>query len=644
VTTTLPPPVAEPHVAARESKRVPYVPALDGLRALAVIAVLLYHADLGWIPGGFLGVEVFFVISGYLITLLLVSEHEQNGRISLRRFWFRRARRLLPAAYTLLLVVSLTVVLFVREQAEETRGDVVAGLTYTTNWYLIFTGQSYFQSFGRPSLLRHLWSLAVEEQFYLVWPIILVVLLVLCRRRPERMAIPMLAMVAASTVLMAVLYNPTDPSRAYYGTDTRAGGLILGATMALFWRPGYLRRGAVAARGRIFDLVGLGGLGALAVIMATVGDQDALLYRGGFLMVGVATLACIAMATHPKSLVAKMLALRPIVWVGTRSYAIYLWHWPVYCLTRPGVDVPWRPGPTLVFRLVVTGVLAELSYRLVEGPIRHGAIRQWATKLYRSKGADRQRRLRTTRWVAITLSVAIVVSVVGLADAKPHAGAVEQSIRAGQSALDTQTSVAPAATPGAADSTMAPVASPTTVAGAPDPAATPTTVPITATTAPPTTVSAAIHTIAIGDSVMLGAAPQLKGVLGPDSYVDAHVGRQFKEATSMVDWFAANGKLGQVVIVHLGNNGTVSADTVDDVLDRLGNVPKVIVVNVRVDREWQDAVDATLAARVPAHPNAVLLDWYAASDSHPEYFYDDGTHLRPAGAAQYAALIKSVAG
>ena len=265
------------------------MPALDGLRALAVIAVLLYHADLGWIPGGFLGVEVFFVISGYLITLLLVNEHEQNGRISLRRFWFRRARRLLPAAYALLLVVSLTVVLFVREQAEQTRGDVVAGLTYTTNWYLIFTGQSYFQSFGRPSLLHHLWSLAVEEQFYLVWPLILILLLVVCRRRPERMVIPMLAMVAGSTVLMAVLYNPADPSRAYYGTDTRAGGLILGATFALFWRPGYLGRGAVAAKGRILDLVGLAGLGALAVIMATIRDQDALLYRGGFLLVGLAT-------------------------------------------------------------------------------------------------------------------------------------------------------------------------------------------------------------------------------------------------------------------------------------------------------------------------------------------------------------------
>jgi hypothetical protein len=462
------------------------------------------------------------------------------------------------------------------------------------------------------------------------------------------MAIPMLAMVAASTVLMAVFYDAADPSRAYFGTDTRAGGLILGATFALFWRPGYLHRGAVAAKGRILDLVGLAGLGALAVIMATIADQDAILYRGGFLVVGISTIACIAMATHPRSIIAKVLSLPPIVWVGTRSYAIYLWHWPVYCLTRPGTDVPWSPGVTLVVRLVATGVLAELSYRLVEGPIRHGALRQWATKLYRSKGADRQRRLRTTRWVAGTLSLAIIVSVVGLADAKPHAGAVEQSIQAGQNALSTQTSVAPAPIPGAVDSTTAPASSTgaaTTVAGAADPSsAVATTVPTTATTAPPTTVSAAIHTIAIGDSVMLGAAPQLKDVLGADSYVDAHVGRQFKEATSMIDWFAANGKLGQVVIVHLGNNGTVSADTVDDVLDRLGTVPKVVVVNVRVDREWQDSVDATLAARVPAHPNAVLVDWYAASDGHPEYFYDDGTHLRPAGAAQYAALIKSVVG
>jgi peptidoglycan/LPS O-acetylase OafA/YrhL len=639
-------------VTGREPRRVPYVPALDGLRAIAVIAVLLYHANLGWIPGGFLGVEIFFVISGYLITLLLVSEHEQSGKLSFRRFWFRRARRLLPAVFALLLVVSLTVVLFVREQAARTRGDVVAGLTYTTNWYLTFTNSSYFESFGRPPMLQHLWSLAVEEQFYLVWPLVLAFLLWSCKRRPERMVVPMLAMVVVSTVLMAVLYNPADPSAVYYGTDTRAAGLILGAAFALFWRPGYLDRGPVAARGRTLDLVGLAGLAVLALIMATMGDQDALLYRGGFLVVGIATLACIAMATHPGSLMSRFLSIRPIVWVGTRSYAIYLWHWPVYVLTRPGIDVPWSPGFTLVVRLVITGVLAELSYRLIESPIRNGAIRRWLTRLYRARGEERRRRLRTTRWVTAGIVAAILVSIVGLAEARPQASAVQRSIEAGQSALaSTQTSIASSPDQGVAPEASVVTVATTTIPGAttaapasvapaatPPTTAAPTTVP---TTAPPVHP---IGTIAVGDSVMLGAAPQLKGVLGDDSYIDARVGRQFREAVSMVDAWAASGQLGNTVIVHLGNNGTVDADTVDAVLDRLGNVPKVLVVNVRVDRAWQDSVDAILAARVPAHKNAALVDWFAASDGHPEYFYDDQTHLRPAGAQAYAAMIKAALG
>jgi peptidoglycan/LPS O-acetylase OafA/YrhL len=615
-----------------------------------VVAVLVYHASLGWLKGGFLGVEVFFVISGYLITLLLVNEHERTGSIGFKRFWFRRARRLLPAVYTLLLVVSITVVLFVRDQAVRTRGDVIAGLTYTTNWYLISSGTSYFDSFGRPPLLRHLWSLAVEEQFYLLWPLLLALLLVVCKRRPERMAIPMLAMVIGSTVLMAVLYNPVDPSRVYYGTDTRAGGLILGALLALFWRPSYLRRGPVAERGPTLDVVGMAGLVVLAAVMMTVGDQDALLYRGGFLIVGLATLACIAMATHPRSRVAKVLGLTPILWIGTRSYSIYLWHWPVYVLTRPGIDVPWSPAETFAVRLILTGVLAELSYRFIERPIRRGAIHRWFSGLWRSTGPDRLRRLRTTRWVTIGLTAAILIGGVGLASAKSHAGAVERSIQAGQATLSAQTPVV--------DSTVAPAGPPTSTPGpdaataagpadsappASDPAST-AAAPVAPTTAPPTTAPVPIPAIAIGDSVMLGAAPELKKVLGPDSYIDAHVGRQFKEAVGMIDWFIQNGKLGRVVVIHLGNNGTVNAATVDDVLDRLGNVPKVVVLTVRVDREWQDSVNATLAARVPAHPNAVLLDWFTASADHPEYFYDDGTHLRPAGAAAYAAFIQTAAG
>jgi lysophospholipase L1-like esterase len=227
--------------------------------------------------------------------------------------------------------------------------------------------------------------------------------------------------------------------------------------------------------------------------------------------------------------------------------------------------------------------------------------------------------------------------------AKPHASAVERSIEAGQASLSSQTSigVAPLVPADPATTTSPTVQVPTTTI----PGAT-TVAPTTAapTTAPPPTTIPAIKTIAIGDSVMLGAAPQLKQALGDSSFVDAHVGRQFKEASALIDSYAASGRLGQNVVIHLGNNGTVSSDTVDDVLDRLGNVPRVIVLTVRVNRDWQDEVNATLLARVPVHKNVVLLDWFTASANHPEYFYDDGTHLRPAGAAAYAAFIQTALG
>ena len=281
-----------------------------------------------------------------------------------------------------------------------------------------------------------------------------------------------------------------------------------------------------------------------------------------------------------------------------------------------------------------------------ERPIRNGAIHRWFIRLWRSTGDDHLRRLRATRWAAVGLAAVVLVGAVGLAGAKSHAGEVERSIEAGQAALSAQTTLA-VDTPAAATTAVAPDTG-TTIAG---PArsgacAVVPSVPTTAippTTAPPTTV-AAIPAIAIGDSVMLGAAPELKTMLGANSYVDAHVGRQFKEAETMVDWLSGTGRLGPLVILHLGNNGTVSASTVDDVLDRLGNVARVIVLNVRVDRDWQDSVNATLAARVPVHKNAVLLDWFTASAEHPEYFYDDGTHLRPAGAAAYTAFIQAAIG
>src|ERR687897_840869 len=392
--------------------RLPYSPGLDGLRALAVIAVLLYHADLAWIPGGFLGVEVFFVISGYLITALLLAEWRQRGRIDLKTFWLRRARRLLPALYVLLVVTLAFAVVFLPGEVAGLRGDVLAAFGYVTNWYLIFGQESYFEAVGRPSLLQHLWSLAVEEQFYLIWPPILALGLWIgaTRLRPRRVLRVALFGAVASAVAMALLYTPrVDPSRIYYGTDTRATGLLCGAALALLWSPGEKnrplearhRRLKLAGRGRfrrrwgwtaplLLDVLGFAALGGLVWFCLYLGELQPFLYMGGFALVGLATTATIMAVVHPHTLIgARLLGSVPLRWIGVRSYGIYLWHWPVFMVTRPELDVPFDGLPLIALHLGLTLVLADLSYRFVERPIRRGALGRAWKALRKARGGRR---------------------------------------------------------------------------------------------------------------------------------------------------------------------------------------------------------------------------------------------------------------
>ena len=368
-----------------------YMPGLDGLRAVAVIAVLLYHADVPWIPGGFLGVEVFFVISGYLITLLLTEEFSRSSRISLPNFWLRRARRLLPALYALLALVSVGVLVNAREEAAALGGQVWSALCYVTNWYFIVTGQSYFAATERPPVFQHLWSLAIEEQFYLLWPLAVIALARVLGDRDRTKAKVVFGAAVASIVWMAVLHDPVaDPSRVYYGTDTRAGGLLLGAGLAYLWRPSSAWRDDRRQRLAV-DALGVLGLALLVVCFARLDEFHPYLYRGGFTLVGVATLLAIMAAVHPATGLAGRfgLAAPVLTWIGLRSYALYLWHWPIFVFTRPELDQPLGLYPTLVIRLAATVGLAELSYRYVEVPIRNGALGRWWGDLGRRPPASR---------------------------------------------------------------------------------------------------------------------------------------------------------------------------------------------------------------------------------------------------------------
>jgi peptidoglycan/LPS O-acetylase OafA/YrhL/CubicO group peptidase (beta-lactamase class C family) len=353
-----------------------YLPGLDGLRAFAVAAVMLYHAGYN-VAGGYLGVESFFVLSGFLITTLLLAEYRNTGQINITAFWRRRARRLLPAlALTLAGTFIITGVLLPTELLSLT-GDTVAALGYVMNWKLVFSRQSYFDVLDRPALLQHLWSLAVEEQFYLLWPILFALGMRLLR--PIGFLIGVIAAALASAALMFILFEPgVDPSRIYYATDTRASGLLIGAALALVWTP--LGISTVNRRlGLAFDVVGAGMLVGLLLAYGWLFAQHPLLYRGGFQLVAIATAIIIVATTYPGArFLPRLLELRPLRWIGLRSYSLYLWHWPIFMVTRPGLDVPFHGWQLDILRFGLTIAVAAASYRLVELPLRkYGVAGVW---------------------------------------------------------------------------------------------------------------------------------------------------------------------------------------------------------------------------------------------------------------------------
>jgi peptidoglycan/LPS O-acetylase OafA/YrhL len=394
-----------------------YQPSLDGIRALAVAAVLLFHADFRWIPGGFLGVDIFFVVSGYLITSLLLEERRGAMTNDLRQFWLRRARRLLPALFTMIAATCVYAAFFVPAALYHLRRDTLAALTYSTNWWLIASHQSYFDALGRPPLLRHLWSLAVEEQWYLVWPLVFVGAMALVRQRAERLVLPLVVAAVASSVWMAVLFDPTvDASRVYFGTDTHVSGLLLGAAGAMVWSP--WRWPLAGGRHlRRLDLVGWSALVLLVLVMLRWGEDSTLLYRGGFFLVALLSLVVVAVSVHPGAWTLRgALSLPLLRYLGSRSYGLYLWHWPVFMVTRHQ-DYPWMDqGLRVGLQFAVTLALTELSFRLVERPVRTGtAMRRLAAWRARAGLSDRARPWATIGAVGGLLFVGLVGSRIATA-------------------------------------------------------------------------------------------------------------------------------------------------------------------------------------------------------------------------------------
>ena len=574
---------------------IQYIPAIDGLRAVAVIAVILYHLGISWIPGGFLGVDLFFVISGYVITRLLLDSIQERGGLDLRDFYMARIRRLLPPLLFMIVVTSIVVGIWAPDTTKKFLTDAPFSIFGGMNWWLVFNQQDYFESSGRPPLLQHTWSLAVEAQFYLLWPLILLVVLKYFGKR----VIPAAALTIAAisgVALMLVSFqldatNSSKVSHIYFGTDTHSIGLFLGAALAVSWIPQNFNLQVTRRAQDFIDGIGVFGFIGILATFALIDESKPTLYRIAFPLAGIFGTAILISIVHPASRFAPLLRNKVLLWIGERSYAIYLWHWVIFQISRPQVDLDGENWALFSLRILLVLAMADISLRLVELPIRSGAVAYWFGGMkYRTKAVRRKQKIT----VALSISILIITS------ATASVSAIVRVDRENQELIEL-------------------------LKDADKPIVTPIENPAN----PGLWVT--------GDSVILGIRHVLE-MNHPIALINARVGRQ---APELLEVMLSDGPLvlNSPIVFNIGNNNALTREQVIAIFEAVKAAPQRIVVNTAVPRPWRDANNELINEIAATYPNTVVIRWDQISEGHPEYFAPDGVHLVPAGARAYVAAI-----
>ena len=574
----------------RASISTTHIPAIDGLRALAVVAVVLYHLGIDWIPGGFLGVDLFFVISGYVITRLILDSIESANGLDIREFYAARVRRLLPGLLVLIIVTCVLMAFFAPDSIRRFLSDIPFVLSGTNNWHLVALHQDYFQAIGRPPLLQHTWSLAVEFQFYLIWPIILLFIWRRFGKRVVRRAALLIATFSGTALFLFSLQadNATAGriSHIYFGTDTHSLGLFLGSALAVSWIPRNLTKDISQRAQDFIDGIGVIGFIGLLCIFLFIDETNATLYQIAFPLAGIFGCATIVSLVHPASRFSPILSNRVFIWVGQRSYGIYLWHWVIFQITRPGADLTGSLFALNVARILVVIILADISLRAIEIPIRRGVVQNWFRGMkYRTKVMQKRQRI----FVAGVCVFTTLITGSSIAVAWQRDQSIVEEIR--------------------------PELELPQVVNSPD--------------KPGLWVT--------GDSVILGIRNKLAA--NEDiALINARVGRQIQELIKAVE--ADKPKVSNsTVVLNVGNNNSVSREDMTALMELLKNQPKIIVINTSVPRTWRDGNNKVISEVVSNYPNATLIRWDQIAENHPEFFAPDGVHLVEAGSDVYVAAI-----
>ena len=573
---------------------IQHIPAIDGLRAIAVTAVIFYHLGFQWIPGGFLGVDLFFVISGYVITRLLLDSIARSGGLDLRGFYKARARRLLPPMVFMIVVTAFYVSIWAQDSVKRFLTDIPFSLSGLMNWWLVFKEQDYFEAIGRPPLLQHTWSLAVESQFYLIWPVLLLLIL----KRFGKRVIPIAALAIAlfsgiALFLVSLRLDATSTvSHVYFGTDTHSVGLFLGAALAVSWIPQNFKNEVSNKAQNFIDFIGVFGLVGILGSFLLIDESSPTAYKIAFPLAAVFGAAIVTSIVHPASRFAPVLQNRILLWIGERSYAIYLWHWVIFQITRPRVDIDGQDWALIALRILIVLALADISLKLVELPIRSGKVEYWFKGMkYRTASVRKRQK------IAVIASIsALVVSLSALSSV-----AVVTSNRTAQEFQDSLQS----------EPEFAP---------------------------PVPEVADRIEMIWLtGDSVILGIRSTLAEIR-PLIVVNARVGRAAPELLQEISRDLEKAA-GSTVVMDLGNNDLLTEETVKNIFELLKESPKIVVVNTAVPRPYREANNELVAKLATQYANVRVVDWNAISEGHPEYFAPDGVHLVPIGVSAYVMAI-----